>query len=236
MKTLKECILESAAYYPMRHRHQFQHPEDADKAARMSVGSKHYSSLLGGGADAKAFQTPTGEGHEISLRSDGSFPDPSKNAKLTYLSYAAKHAHENPHLPRVSEVRQFAYNENGRKYAHTEHTMERLHHVHSLEPEELRQMWKHSFGREFTTGGDTPDVYEFTKNLMHHLGTHYSGREYDKYKPNEHLGKVLQTVKDIHNRNAGRGKIVGIDIHANNFMARKTPYGHQLVITDPLIG
>lgn len=240
MKTLQHFIIEAAdarrnpeAFRPTRKTHVAKNPLYMNVRQQTSFPLE-FSRRLGAGVQSIAFDKEDRNDHDILLRTH--FKNlASHDTKSMYLDYAMKHAHENPHLPRIKAEKTFvtdAKNPNKNPTRITHHVMERLHPIHSLSDEERKSMWHHAFGEEPLDNAHI-DAIHFTSAIVAHLNSNVHP---SNPKPNEHIMKILHQANHVVNK-AKRKDPNGfhfIDLNSGNVMARKTPYGHQLVITDPV--
>lgn len=129
----------------------------------------------------------------------------------------------NPHLPKIEKMVTV-------KHYDGQHTviskMEKLHPLHSLSNDELKSAWGHSFGP--TTKKVTPQL--ISNRIKSHLKFH-SGEGKHPGSASANMENALHDVATIASN--GNGKI---DMKPENVMARKTKYGHHLVINDPVWG
>lgn len=262
MKTLQQFLVEAKSPVQLKLKYPDEHPvwkqlakgdpEGAFKPeinrvkfrSRQAAQAAHidhriaspYKDYLGVGAQSMAYGEPDESGHHIALmtKSDAVEVPEEHNAKAQWLNYAAEHAHENPHLPRLASKK--ALSSRGAEY-HT-YEMERLHPIDSLSREERNQMWHHAFGKEMN-GLSSPDSMDFA-NTLRRRAYDPNYREIGGPELNPHLKAATNKIRNIVgmlNDKKNKPKNVShhiIDLHGGNVMARKTPYGHQLVITDPV--
>lgn len=182
---------------------------------------KHFQKMgltkLGSGVQSQAFSHPSESGHHIWLVTK---TDSSRDPKMAYLKSISDSA-ANPHFPRIEKTTTFHGNDN--KQIHVS-KVEKLHHLDTLEPKELHQLYHHSFGEEYQHSRRALSPESFSDILD---SSAIGGVVF--HQPNPELKSAIDHVVHVQDNNPGM-----IDIHANNIMARKTPHGHQLVMTDPL--
>lgn len=247
MKKFRECLLESSAafYGPKKNYRNVDNETDRDL--------RNYPNYIGNGAETTAlkrheretphdYETPRhAVGHDILLKTKSEFA-PNKSGKSMYLAYSARHAHENPHLPQVTGTKHYRTKIYG-PVSHTisHHIMEPLHSLGNLTAQDRKQLWHHSFGEEYTgkdEWDDAPEPADFVSVLDDHVHNE-RGLRASTARPNKNLAKVLDVAnsiqKRLNNKTPTYKGYTSIDLHSGNIMARKTPYGHQLVITDPLL-
>lgn len=229
MKTFKQVLIESSlAFYPNRSRKFLpanEHPEDHAYEHKDYEG---YRDEIGSGGEATAFEKPKGEGHDIALMTK-TFRDSLKlDGKAMFMRMAARHAPENPHLPRVTEIHSYENKHQG-KIPHTVYKVERLHNIDDLSHDERRAMWRHAF--QYEPDHDV-DSDEFARAIDRHL----RNSKYAKHFPtNPHLTDAINKIQRVKERAEKHDVYPAVDMHSGNIMARRTPHGPQLVITDPLV-
>ena len=148
------------------------------------------------------------------------FKGQTNDAYFTYIKYIVdnKIAQENPYAPRVYKIDKFTDPENGAMKFNIK--MEQLVKLSKLEPEQLVTIYEKITGREVQE--DYVNSYviaDFVDGILtgHHLST------------DEQLNDLMKTIWKIKKQYRFSN-----DLHHGNMMARITPYGPQLVITDPL--
>lgn len=141
---------------------------------------------------------------------------------------ADKEMQSNPYFPRFRMIRKF---EKGKEHSYTAR-MERLFPLESLEVEDLysilERIYSDEFAKEVLDRSNTPQLY-FFKQVAKTVG-HTVEKGWDLEKVTDPLFE--QAADWIHELGLREGFYV--DLHFNNMMVRRTPYGSQLVLSDPL--
>lgn len=168
--------------------------------------------------------------HEISLR----YREPlEKNISLladpkyAWAQTAIKYATDNPFFPRIYVVN-VKTDSGGRKLPR--YRMEKLQHLRVLPSETLTGMYENLFGKEYPYNTDKEDSsMDIAEDIAQKLERAVDTRDLSEID-NTQLRQALKHIIDL----LKNDKNFITDIHANNVMVRGTPFGPQLVITDPL--
>lgn len=103
--------------------------------------------------------------------------------------------------------------------------MERLTEMSKLSPEEVGNLFEKYFNPDAIKGhGRTIEVFAYL------IDKAVSRNDFDIIEDPE-LKEALQQIRIIYDK-YGR-TVMSVDIHSANIMIRRTPYGNQIVITDP---
>lgn len=130
----------------------------------------------------------------------------------------------NPYFPRIYHIEVYG-GKNEDVYYKVD--MEKLTEIYSLSEPELQGMYDHMF-EPYENNDSPPDM---RTQIIVQLRDLLSGRTiYSKEAKDPLLSKALDVLKEIHDSN----KLFAWDIYPTNVMARRTPVGCQLVLTDLL--
>lgn len=171
-----------------------------------------------GGAYAKVSNDPESlHGVVKSLHTPTRFSD---DAYFQYVKAIKPYMGENPFLPRIYLVN---ITKDSKGNMVPDYHMEKLLELGDLNIRELLSI-NDSFGL------DTPeyvDKYSVAKNVISHI---LEMVETPSKVENDQLRQALEIIKGVKESN----RKFRYDMHAGNFMARRTSVGVQLVFTDPL--
>jgi hypothetical protein len=163
------------------------------------------------------------------LASDGYY------AFITDLVEYYKRNGPNPYLPRIYNIHHVE-DSKGRKIYTAD--IERLFELDSLNMKELEALFSRVFNQEYrrTQAPEEDQMADILKIMIDAMkkAVEHGDFEYHYY-PNrplvisdEQLIKALKFIKSVANEG------YWLDIRAPNIMIRRTPYGAQLVFTDPI--
>lgn len=143
-----------------------------------------------------------------------------------FLKALEQHPDENtnPYFPRIRSVTVY---ESPHADAVYTAQMERLFPLSSLNPEQVDHLWRKAFGEvpeDDDRAGGAGDLISDIREIM--LG---GIKMSDWKKTDRDLLKAIRFIREVASEYQ-----VGIDLHVGNVMVRHTPYGPQLVLTDPL--
>ena len=149
--------------------------------------------------------------------------NPDKDPYIAYIKAGAALANGNPHIPRVHEIHSIK-TKNGHVHIIK---MEKLHPVSSLNVKEHEAMHDHSFNEPYDMNVGKSKQSQSILNIY--------GNNRQKIATPE-MAEAIDLVHSTANKmkRVSPNDHVDVDIHQGNIMARKTPYGPQMVITDPL--
>jgi len=145
-----------------------------------------------------------------------------------------RHMQDNIHFPQVRKV---AIDENDRIHAE----IEKLETLESLSLREIYTMFQRYYP-------DDPSLESFRQNLRASRKRNRRGRSRLRRLPDQLSSRIAVDAMDKQGRSKsyelntairwigvlGQQERFNIDIHSNNLMARRTPYGIIPVINDPL--
>lgn len=227
-------------------------PNDApdEKMPTTAPVSKSEFKILGSGVEAVVYKTKDDPNVIKLLRTTEVDADEFNVPYVAYVIETLHRANGNPYFPRISGIQRikgdavdFAALRNYiQPRIHHEpieldiyaFKMERLLPVDSLGAEEIEAMISGSFDPEKLDRDYGPDWrtepavgIQLIEELFYYM-MNDSDLLNDLAIYPEQLSDVLNTIKKI-------GDGAAYDLHDENFMARRTPTGYQIVITDPVI-
>jgi len=182
-----------------------------------SIGHGHFSSVA-----------PDDDPHFVNKRSVRVVnPKDTHDAYWGYVYYIIKNKlWQNPYFPRIYDVKRIV-DKDGKM--HFTAKMERLEPFDSDDIEGtvlplVRRIFTEEARKHFRLSGRASLKVILLKVIldsMRHEG-------YLKYIKDDQLVDAIKKLKDYRNK-----YWVDLDLHQNNVMIRRTPYGPQLVFTDP---
>lgn len=147
-----------------------------------------------------------------------------------YVRFIIKNKlHENPYFPRIYNFKEIRDKEGKPLY---KYQIEKLQNITNLEKPELEFIIDKLFGNGFFEkhlSGETKRsiIYELANAVETAIENDVGNKiKDDDFKKAAKLIRMFAKSKKCPN--------CRIDLHQNNIMARRTPYGVQLVITDPV--
>jgi hypothetical protein len=201
-----------------------------EELVRTDIQDKKYNGTFG---DAKtpAKRTELGRGLFSRVNTTN---DPHTVRKTTVNNIGPNHRHiadgfegyvrmlnqfgamDNIHFPKVYKAKNSVDREGTRRH---QFEMEKLQPIDSLSKEELEALVDASFNAP---------VYKLAKITQYLRVAVDRPEDRDRIIKSESLAEACKILTKI----AREGDFI-LDIHAGNFMVRRTPYGPQLVISDP---
>lgn len=145
------------------------------------------------------------------------------NAYMQYILLSKKHSSHNPYLPRVESIKHIKSRDklvSNKDYYIV--NLEQLQPLQSMSVEELDFLLDKIFVDKL---GPVKNAFEFGRILERAIARPGSNRVKDK-----NFGAVSRLITKLATHSTTH-----IDVHEDNVMVRLTPYGPQLVITDPVI-
>lgn len=144
----------------------------------------------------------------------------------------------NPYFPQVSELKEIVDRDG--EFAGYVVRMEKLQTMHQLSDEEIDALMHKILGEEvnFRTPGAVVGGFTVSKSVARDTPRLIGAIIEDQYQnPNSSVIKdpALLEALDMLRKLAKKGQY-SQDLHEGNMMIRRTPYGPQLVITDPFHG
>jgi len=202
-------------------------------------GAKH----MGAGEFSTVYKNEIGAPHDVRKISK---PKRGHAIDGFYFYIKALEAHNdntNPYFPRFRNIKIYVDNTNSKEGGSTKNdiitysaSMEHLYPIYDLSNTELNSILARMFGTnvdlnsntfKFNMGGrqafDHPLV-----NIINGAIDHRDADIIAKVVDKDFL-RAASFIAQVADENS-----VGIDLHGDNIMYRKTPYGSQLVISDPM--
>lgn len=170
-----------------------------------------------------------GSDHDISYSGGRTIEDVKDDGYIQFLIAAAKGGKldENPYFPKIYSIVVKELDKGMVVYAVD---MERLTPLKNLRLPELKAIADRVFGEKMAD--ELFAEFKTPKEAREELASHFDDILYGtadlKYIKDPHLKEALKIVKRL-------GKKTTIDLHDENIMVRRGPYGNQLVITDPVV-
>lgn len=140
-----------------------------------------------------------------------------------------KLAQRNPYFPRVYEFRTID-TKDGQDY---DFEIEKLIHYNMVSVEEFYVMVKHMFGKDIVQELGPPSHHS-SKSICEFICTEFSKfieTNKEIFIKDEQLLSALKILKSMDKKFTKDGSF--LDLHEENVMFRRTPFGIQLVFTDP---
>lgn len=138
-----------------------------------------------------------------------------------------KEMQSNPYFPRFRMIRKF---EHGDEHSYTAR-MERLFPLEDLEMEDLYSIVERIYDDELATylydRASLPHL--FYKQLAKAVSNTVESKWHVENITDAHFAEATDWIHDLAEREG-----FYVDLHFNNMMVRRTPYGSQLVLSDPL--
>lgn len=151
----------------------------------------------------------------VNLEDDGYF---------NYVQAIKPYIQSNPYLPRVYVIK---IDKDSEGKAVPKYQMEKLFNLRELDKNDLDtrdEILRPISEKIFFEPPENP------KGLFYRIGRALNFGEYDEIKDKK-LIQALELIREV-NKNDN----FEFDLHRNNFLYRRGPYGIQLVIADPLAG
>lgn len=135
---------------------------------------------------------------------------------------------DNIHFPKIYAVKKI--NDQSHQFIHTYDT-EKLETLNSMSRDELIKLCIESFGEDedIETYNDSMLEYIIAGKIAYSL----ENNDYGDIVSDE-LKEALRIIKQIAKSGIKTRYRYKLDIHEGNIMVRRTPYGPQLVINDPI--
>lgn len=141
-----------------------------------------------------------------------------------------KDAMDNIFFPKVYNIRKIS--DNHGQYIH-KYVTEKLYPLNSLEVDDLKKIYGEClYGYKKAGFNEEEEHYprKMARAIAGALSDAVENQDFSRIKSDE-LKEALQILLVIKNEFSKRG--AGFDLHSDNIMARRTPFGVQLVINDP---
>lgn len=182
---------------------------------------RHGYKQIGHGVEAVVVNDKEGPGV---IKVLGNNQEIRRNAYMQYILMSRRYANENPYLPRVESIQKFSDPNMEAWIPHNYFVikLEKLTPLYDITGEESTFIYNTVFGKQ----KDSISPVELATAL-------YWGFENVKGEA-AIVDKRLLAVKNLIYK-ISDATDANIDIHHNNIMARRTAYGTQLVVIDPLI-
>jgi hypothetical protein len=200
--------------------------DDVRRAAARSgerLGVGYYGSAYDRSSDISGVKKVARAGENNDLTNDG------------YVAFVERiMSKHNPYFPQVSELKKYKNKETGREFFTI--NIEKLVDLTKVDDRHLAVMYERITGEQFTDKmskrksmfGDDKMVRRQLPDLIASIV------ENAVYGDTSIASIVDPQLRDAIRILAGmRRQGWGVDMHEGNFMCRMTPYGAQLVITDP---
>lgn len=137
-------------------------------------------------------------------------------------------AQHNPYAPRVYKIDVYKDEDSGATKYNAD--IEKLQPVASLKMPQLVRLWEQITGSPKRPNSRDPE--DIRADINEYLSFLFNGRE---TTPDKNLKEMIDFIAGVKKDLESDGNYwAGYDIKLSNFMIRTTPYGAQLVITDPL--
>jgi len=194
---------------------------------RESGRERHGYEQLGRGVEAVVVKDKIGPGVIKVLGNDLEI---RKDPYMQYILMSRRYANENPYLPRVESIQKFADPNTSSMWKPRSYyviKLEKLAPLQSLSSEEAAFIFNTIFGTNLELTTDT--------NLITMLYWAFEGAGplmAPELKPI--VDRRLLAVKHLIEKIVSTTN-ASMDMHKGNVMIRRTPYGAQLVVTDPVI-
>jgi hypothetical protein len=180
--------------------------------------------ILGSGIEAVVYSE---KDNPNVIKALGTYVDSIKDIPyIQYILLSFKYSKENPYFPKVYDIKKYKMKDDGISVPYIfSFKIEPLIHIQKLNIKDQHSLWEKMFNDSIPEGEHTIEYHisNRVRILAEHGGT-------AKYVKDKNLSKATQLIHKI----VQKDDSVYVDIHYNNIMARRTPYGPQLVITDPL--
>lgn len=176
---------------------------------------------LGTGSFASVY-THKDRPHDVRKLSRGQEPK-KYDGFWEYIKALSKHSDNgNPYFPRFSSITNYV----DPKWGSYSVQMERLNHIDSISKREALALMERMFGHN--TGYLLKDMKPTGFRISNVIATMFRSENSRRLIVDEDLRKAIEFIK-MQDRDR-----VFVDIHIDNMMVRNTPYGKQLVFSDPL--
>jgi hypothetical protein len=157
------------------------------------------------------------------------YPSDGKDGNEEYIAAIVKHklSGNNIWVPRVYD---FTTIKDANRSKHYEFTLERLVESGDVMEDEVMGGIMNAFGPsfEYESKDRSQDARHITDEVGKHI--HWMIRTKDISTDNPDLTEAIEVLAEACGKYTSR-----IDLHWGNIMYRRTPYGAQLVINDPLV-
>jgi hypothetical protein len=163
---------------------------------------------------------------------------PERDGYLMWLKTI--HDHPNPFFPQIDRLKTFKREDNRLNRTHYHVKMEKLLPGHSLSKEEAQHILQQYLNVEITPAleqtiakqsakWETPEAEEYVSLFAKILRALITGDNtpYPVHIEDKHLIEALKMLQQMHRQR------FSLDLHTNNVLFRRTPYGVQPVFTDP---
>lgn len=186
-----------------------------NKRAQRQGLSSHAPELSGEGLYSKVYDQPK-RTHEVLKVGRFAYDSPDHDGYYAYLQCIV--GSDNPYFPQTSELKVLHNRKTGEPFFKVR--IEKLEHLEELRQNELQALYHRIFGEEFE-GHVDPEAISSRIGHIVKYGKHQFGN-IDK--------QFLQALSLL---NMMRKHGYNDDLSVRNLMIRRTPYGPQLVFTDP---
>lgn len=193
------------------------------------------NNYLGSGAFGTAYKNDYERPTQIVKVAKTYQENPYHDPYVHHAVHSMNNYMDNVHLPRVEKIRAVK-TPTGNVHITK---MEPLHNIDSLSREERDSMHRHAFGYSAPSDTHTDELNSnmFASKLSGHMADHRLTDGASTKKLPEHMQKTIKYLADAPNKMTTKHKLnsglINHDLHGGNVMARKTPTGPQLVVTDP---
>lgn len=195
--------------------------------------SKTGISNVGGGTYGKVYELP-GDSMNVTKVARHPHDDPSKDGYFGYIKRLVQL--ENPYFPQVDELQLLKSRDDGTPFYKVR--IEKLEQLATLEAEQVHAIVNRIFGRALSDEEYTQFVHQHvpparrgkeanSEALASFLESCVENTRISATVKDPELIKAIQILRLFHKH----GYI--LDIHNENIMLRRTPYGGQVVFTDP---
>lgn len=151
------------------------------------------------------------------------------DAYYIYISYIIEHKlQDNPHFPRIYNVKRIEDNE--KKRSHYSFELEKLESIDSISTEELKLWIENNIKREYFNSVQMHTHEEIETFISQIIKSCIQSKQLSMDSiTDKRLIQACNIINDIKHKN----NELYYDIHSENLMFRRAPFGLQLVITDP---
>ena len=208
------------------------HHDDSDRKRHVSKRKdvKH----LGSGSFASTYSNPKKTPHEVRKVSQSAVSEEIDGFYFYMLELAKHPDNTNPYFPRFNAIKIYKTPEkkaDGVRWGEAEKItysaqMEKLYNMPDLSPDESNAIMFKILG--VNTDESNPSKDSSWLKIVNNISDLITHNDNSHIKDKELLNaaKFIQSVQRKHN--------LKFDVHWNNVMFRRTSYGPQIVITDPL--
>lgn len=215
---------------------------DRPDTIRNPFTAANKTKLLGAGAEAAVVKSDDENGVTKIL---GTYHQLSQNAHLQYLLATKKYSISNPYFPRILSISKMPnISRTNKKIQGFIIRTERLYELESASKDEINMMGAKIFGV------DTGRIFDTQANLARQIKNAAMTGQYGDRIPAEtvlirgakkfpgpidlEFKQAVQVIVSVARKIQPTFPGGAIDLHAGNIMFRRTKFGPQLVITDPL--